>query len=100
MSGAAPSQSGRHRIIASLLALSDAIAALLVSVIAGYVASNAIHLGWLATGQTSGSGLPLELTSYPMGLGALFMTIFAAELFCSRPVRDMIAGIAATGLIA
>src|ERR1700736_977028 len=31
MSGAAPSQSGRHRIIASLLALSDAIAAILLA---------------------------------------------------------------------
>ncbi len=174
MSGAAPSQSGRHRIIASLLVLSDAtaaillaadllvvcgsvllrflfnapvewaddvarglmvgssffgaasalarsenlgvaffidmlpagvrrvvdsIGALLVTVIAGYVAFNAIKLGWLTTGQTSGSGLPLELTFYPMGVGALFMTIFATELFCSRPVRDMIAGTVATGLI-
>ena len=25
-------------------------------------------LGWLTTGQTTGSGLPLELTFYPMGL--------------------------------
>src|SRR6202051_5132675 len=77
----------------------DAVGALLVTVIAGYVAFNAIKLGWLTTGQTSGSGLPLELTFYPMGAGALFMTIFAAELFCSRPVRDMIAGIAATGIV-
>jgi tripartite ATP-independent transporter DctM subunit len=174
MSGAAPSQSGRHRIIASLLALSDATAAILlaadllvvcgsvllrflfnapvewaddvarglmvgssffgaasalaraenlgvaffidklpagvrrvvdsvgavlVTVIAGYVAFNAIKLGWLTTGQTSGSGLPLELTFYPMGAGALFMTIFAAELFCLRPVRDMVAGAVATGLV-
>ena len=29
-------------------------------VIAGYVAFNAIKLGWLTTGQTTGSGLPLE----------------------------------------
>jgi tripartite ATP-independent transporter DctM subunit len=175
MSGAAPSQSGRHRIIASLLVLSDATAAILlaadllvvcgsvllrflfnapvewaddvarglmvgssffgaasalarsenlgvaffidklparvrrvvdslgavlVTVIAGYVAFNAIKLGWLTTGQTSGSGLPLELTFYPMGAGAVFMTIFAAELFCLRPVRDMVAGAMATAMIA
>ena len=175
MSGAAPSQSGRHRIIASLLALSDAIAAILlaadllvvcgsvllrflfnapvewaddvarglmvgssffgaagalarsenlgvaffidmlpagvrrvvdamgavlVTVIAGYVAFNAIKLGWLTTGQTTGAGLPLELTFYPMGAGALLMTIFALDLFRHRPVRDMIAGMIATGLIA
>src|ERR1700687_2070543 len=77
----------------------ESIGALLVTVIAGYVAFNAIKLGWLTTGQTSGSGLPLELTFYPMGAGALFMTIFAAELFCLRPLRDMIAGTVATGLI-
>src|ERR1700726_172764 len=59
----------------------DAVGALLVTVIAGYVAFNAIKLGWLTTGQTSGSGLPLELTFYPMGVGALFMTIFAIEIF-------------------
>jgi tripartite ATP-independent transporter DctM subunit len=78
----------------------DAVGALLVTVISGYVAFNAIKLGWLTTGQTSGSGLPLELTFYPMGAGALFMTIFALDLFCRRPVRDIVAGGVATGLIA
>src|SRR6266446_7295366 len=78
----------------------DAMGALLVTIIAGYVAFNAIKLGWLTTGQTSGSGLPLELTFYPMGVGALFMTIFAFEVFCSRPLRVMIAGAVAAGLIA
>jgi tripartite ATP-independent transporter DctM subunit len=77
----------------------DAIGALLVTVIAGYVAYNAVKLGRLTTGQTSGSGLPLELTFYPMGAGALFMTIFAADLFQRRPVRDMVAAAAVTGLI-
>ncbi len=68
----------------------DAVGALLVPVISGYVAFNAIKLGWLTTGQTSGSGLPLEWTFYPMGVGALFMTIFALDLFCpaSRPRHD------------
>src|SRR5260370_38001803 len=147
MSGAAPLQSGGHRIIASLLVLSDATAAILLaadllvvcgsvllrflfnapvewaddvarglmvgssffgaasalarsenlrvaffiailparvprvvhSICAllgplspGYVAFDAIKLGWLATPPTTGSGLPLELTFYPMGVGALF----------------------------
>src|SRR5712675_64227 len=78
----------------------DAVGALLVAIISGYVAFNALKMGWLTTGQTSGSGLPLEWTFYPMGAGALFMTIFAAQLFCARPVRDMIAGILAVALIA
>jgi tripartite ATP-independent transporter DctM subunit len=77
----------------------DAVGAVLVPVISGYVAFNALKLGWLTTGQTSGSGLPLEWTFYPMGVGALLMTIFAADLFCQRSIRDMIAGVVATGLI-
>ncbi len=78
----------------------DSVGAVLVAVIAGYVAFNALKLGWLTTGQTSGSGLPLELTFYPMGVGALFMTLFAAEVLCQRPVRDIAAGVVATGLFA
>jgi tripartite ATP-independent transporter DctM subunit len=78
----------------------DAMGALLAAIVAGYVAFNAVKMGWLTTGQTSGSGLPLEWTFYPMGVGALFMTIFAAEVFCARAVRDMVAGIIATALIA
>jgi tripartite ATP-independent transporter DctM subunit len=88
------------RLPAGIRRLVDAIGALLVTVIAFYVAFNAIKMGWLTTGQTSGSGLPLELTFYPMGVGALFMTVFAAEAFCARTIRDMIAGALATALIA
>src|SRR5450432_3229409 len=61
----------------------DSFGALLVTVISGYVAFNAIKLGWLTTGQTTGSGLPIELTFYPMGVGAVFMTVFALDLFCA-----------------
>src|SRR5882757_5858310 len=78
----------------------DAMGVLVVTIISGYVAFNAIKMGWLTTGQTSGSGLPLEWTFYPMGLGALFMTVFAFEVFCTRSVRDMLAGLIATAVIA
>ena len=71
----------------------DAVGAVLVTVIAGYVAFNALKLGWITAGQTTGSGLPLELTFYPMGVGALFMTIFAPTSSAARPLRDMIAGV-------
>ena len=77
----------------------DSMGALLVTIVAGYVAFNAVKMGALTTGQTSGSGLPLEWTFYPMGVGALFMTVFAAEIFCGRSVRDAIAGIVATAVI-
>jgi tripartite ATP-independent transporter DctM subunit len=85
--------SAPHRVI-------DAVGALLMTVISASVAFNAIKLGWLTTGQTTGSGLPIELTFYPMGAGAVFMTIFAAELFCRRPIREIVAGIAATAVVA
>src|SRR3954467_11771892 len=85
--------SGARRVV-------DSMGALLVTVIAFYVAFNAIKMGWLTTGQTSGSGLLLEWTFYPMGAGALFMTVFALEIFCARPIRDIVAGILAVGLIA
>jgi len=78
----------------------DSMGALLVTVISFYVAYNAMWMGWLTTGQTSGSGLPLEWTFYPMGAGALFMTIFALEIFCARPMREIISGIVATAVIA
>jgi tripartite ATP-independent transporter DctM subunit len=87
------------RLPAGVRRVVDSVSALLMTVIAGYVAYNALKLGGLTTGQTTGAGLPLELTFYPMGVGALFMTIFAAELFCTRPLGDMIAGAAATAVI-
>ncbi len=77
----------------------DAVAALLMTVVAGYVAFNALKLGSLTAGQTTGSGLPLELTFYPMGVGALFMTVFALDILRDRPLRDMIAGIVVAALV-
>lgn len=57
--------------------LADALNALLVTVITGCIAVYALQLGDFTTGQTTGSGLPLELTFYPMGLGAVCMALFA-----------------------
>src|SRR6201992_1378325 len=89
-----------NRLPATIRRVVDAVSGVLVIVIAGYVAFNAIKMGWLTTGQTSGSGLPLQWTCYPMGLGALLMTVFAIDIFGKRPLRDIAAGIAATALIA
>jgi tripartite ATP-independent transporter DctM subunit len=88
------------RLPARIRSLVDAMGAVLVVLVAGYVAFNAIKLGWLTSGQTTGSGLPLQLTFYPMGIGALFMTAFAIDLFRTRPLRDAIAGVVAIGIIA
>jgi tripartite ATP-independent transporter DctM subunit len=88
------------RLPARVRAVVDAAGAMLVALVAGYVAFNALKLGWLTSGQTTGSGLPLELTFYPMGVGALFMTAFAIDLFRARPLGDAITGVVAIGIVA
>jgi tripartite ATP-independent transporter DctM subunit len=90
----------RALLPARLRALVNATSALLVVLISGYVAFNAIKLGGLTSGQTTGSGLPLELTFYPMGVGALFMTVFALDIFRMRPLSDMIAGLVIIAVVA
>ncbi|MCK1288454.1 TRAP transporter large permease subunit [Bradyrhizobium sp. 44] len=82
-----------------LRALIDAASALLVVLISGYVAYNAIKLGSLTAGQTTGSGLPLELTFYPMGAGALFMTVFAIDQLGARPLPDIVRGLVAIAVV-
>ncbi|MET4603862.1 tripartite ATP-independent transporter DctM subunit [Bradyrhizobium sp. JR4.1] len=84
---------------ARLRALVDAASALLVVLISGYVAYNSIKLGSLTAGQTTGSGLPLELTFYPMGAGALFMTVFAIDQLCARPLPDIVRGLVAIAVV-
>ncbi|HEY6521921.1 MAG TPA: TRAP transporter large permease subunit [Roseiarcus sp.] len=71
----------------------DAVAALVVLTTAASIAWYAIALGQFTTGQTTGSGLPLELTFYPMGAGALCMTIFALALFCRRKLSDIVVAV-------
>ena len=72
----------------------DDVGAALVLVVAAYVAFHAIELGWITAGQTTGSGLPLELTFYPMGLGAACMTVFAAEILFERDWRHVLRAVA------
>src|SRR5689334_3932223 len=87
------------RLPQALRAVVDATAALLMVAIAATVAFNAIRMGGLTAGQTTGSGLPLELTFYPMGIGASFMTIFALDMFRARSLRDMTSGVIVAVLI-
>jgi tripartite ATP-independent transporter DctM subunit len=72
----------------------DDVGATLVLVVAAYVAVHAIELGWITSGQTTGAGLPLELTFYPMGLGAACMTVFAAEILLERSWRRVLGAVA------
>ena len=77
----------------------DAVAALLVLIIASYVAFHAVELGMITTGQTTGSGLPLELTFYPMGAGATCMAIFAFDQFVRRGPRDVLLALVIVGAL-
>src|SRR3982751_5755240 len=88
------------RVPARSRLLIDAVWAFLTVIICGYVAFHAIQLGSLTTGQTTGSGLPLELTFYPMGFGAACMAAFALDHFVRRDWRDVFAAIAVTAAVA
>jgi tripartite ATP-independent transporter DctM subunit len=78
----------------------EAVAALVVLVVSATVAVNALKLGALTTGQTTGSGLPLELTFYPMGIGATLMSVFALDRFLRRSGRDVASALAIVAAVA
>ncbi|HEY1410875.1 MAG TPA: TRAP transporter large permease subunit, partial [Rhodopila sp.] len=67
----------------------DALSAVLVVVITASIADYALELGQFTTGQTTGSGLPLELTFYPMGFGAVCMALFALFQLGRHTVKDI-----------
>lgn len=69
----------------------EAVGALLVLAATTAVAVTAIELGNYTSGQTTGSGLPLELTFYPMGGGAVCMALFAFDHARRRRFADLIA---------
>lgn len=87
------------RVPAETRRIVDAVVSLLILVITGYIAFHAIELGMLTTGQTTGSGLPLELTFYPMGAGAACMTVFALDHFLRRNLRDIVLALAIVGAL-
>jgi tripartite ATP-independent transporter DctM subunit len=69
--------------------------ALLVAIVSGCVGLFAIEIGGMSVGQTTGSGLPLEWTFYPMGIAGVLMTVLA---FCGvlrhRLLDTLVAGAA------
>jgi tripartite ATP-independent transporter DctM subunit len=88
------------RLPPALRGLTHTVSALLIAIVSGFAAVNALRLGALTTGQTTGSGLPLQLTFYPMGVGATCMTAFALDGLCRRPWRDIAAASIMVGLVA
>jgi len=79
--------------------LTDAVGAVLVLVVTASIALDALELGQFTTGQTTGSGLPLELTFYPMGVGAVFMMLFALFHLCRRPLVDIAISVAILAVV-
>jgi tripartite ATP-independent transporter DctM subunit len=77
-----------QRLPRALHEVIDTAGVLLMLLISVYVAWFTIALSWMTTGQTTGSGLPLEWTFYPMGGGMICMAAFVAEsLMRRRPLR-------------
>ena len=71
-----------------------------VALTAGAVALYALQLGALTTGQTTGSGLPLEWGFYPMGAAGVCMAVFSLHRLTGLPGRDVLAGGTAAAAIA
>ena len=88
------------RLPRGLRRLADGISALAVTLTAGCLAWHALHLGYLTTGQTTGSGLPLEWSFYPMGAGCACMTVFGLERLLSRRWTEVALAVLAAALIA
>lgn len=78
----------------------DAAGTLLVALTAGSVAIDALQLGALTTGQTTGSGLPLEWSFYPMGAAGVCMAIFSLDRLRRLRAADVAGGIAIAGVLA
>ena len=87
------------RLPPALRAVVDAVGALLILAMSLYVACYTLDLGWETTGQTTGSGLPLEWTFYPMGGGMVCMTAFAAETLLRRPLRRIVEAVAILAIV-
>jgi tripartite ATP-independent transporter DctM subunit len=78
----------------------DAASTLLMLAMSIYVAYFTIDLGVMTTSQTTGSGLPLEWTFYPMGGGMVCMSAFLAEGMLRRPVRHIVEAVVILGVMA
>jgi tripartite ATP-independent transporter DctM subunit len=66
-----------------------ALGALGVAVTSITVALDALEMGRLTIGQTTGSGLPLQLTFYPMGVAGLCMAVFALDRLARCRAADI-----------
>jgi tripartite ATP-independent transporter DctM subunit len=79
--------------------VADALNAVLVVAVTVCIAVYALQLGQFTEGQTTGSGLPLELTFYPMGAGAVFMALFALFRIRGHAAADIAIAVVALAVI-
>ena len=78
----------------------DAAAAMLVTVTAAAIGVYAWRMGQFTTGQTTGSGLPLEWSFYPMGAAGFCAVVFCLDRLWRLRARDAaIAGVVLAGLV-
>src|SRR3954447_14612166 len=78
----------------------EAAGSLIVVITAVSVAVYALQLGQMTVGQTTGSGLPSEIGFYPMGVGGIFMGIFALDRLRRLRLTDIGAGAVIIGAVA
>jgi len=78
----------------------DAAGSAMVTVAAACVGWHALQLAAMTTGQTTGSGLPLEWTFYPMGAAGLCMAVFSLDRLRRQRVADIAMAIAALAAMA
>ncbi len=78
----------------------EAASCFAVALTAAAVALYALQLGALTTGQTTGSGLPLEWGFYPMGAAGVCMAVFSLHRLTGLRGRDVLAGGAAAAVLA
>jgi tripartite ATP-independent transporter DctM subunit len=74
--------------------LSDALVAVLVLALTGTISWHAFGIAGLTIGQTTGSGLPLQWTFYPMAVGSTCMALFALGRVLRLAPRDAVVALA------
>ncbi|MEO9190418.1 MAG: TRAP transporter large permease subunit, partial [Acetobacteraceae bacterium] len=87
------------RLSAATRRVVDATGAMVVAITAGAVALDALQLGWETTGQTTGSGLPLEWGFYPMGAAGVCMALFSLDRLRRLRPADIACGVAILAII-
>ncbi|MDQ2764372.1 MAG: TRAP transporter large permease subunit [Pseudomonadota bacterium] len=88
------------RLPACVRRVVDATGAMVVAITAGAVAVDGLQLGWETTGQTTGSGLPLEWGFYPMGAAGVCMALFSLDRLRRLRASDIAWGVAILAILA